>query len=430
MYKVDRSIKISTRSHDRSRRVWTLLSLALRIAQAISIHIPSPPFTLRPFENEIRRRVWHAIGFLDMQAALDRATDPMIPFIWLQSHLPSNINDSDFDFDSESSSLQDSENFTDMTFTLLTCAAQNAVRLLSFYVNDWEVQQGYIKTFQERAAVLLKNYHPDPDPFHWYTKHVIERFTGGMQLFALRPLLRRSINNNAPSLRPGSLLELSTLVLRTSQELKQDPRAQLWSWYDGIFPGWHALAVALAELCAQEEPSSSSFSSSSTVVARSCWPLIELSFGHFRNLVAAESSQGVIWFPIEKLMKRAREKMMRISHLQIRSGGMPGCRSSSSAAALNTGAIAPARSDKPPITAISSSVSQQRPPNMSSRRTADMNMGLDQPQSQQQQPDEFASTLNSFDDLPNDMIAWTDWENFFDGLEAPDNPMMGFFHFT
>ncbi|RJE17123.1 hypothetical protein PHISCL_10540, partial [Aspergillus sclerotialis] len=64
---------ISTRSQDHSRRAWTMLSMALRIAQALSLHIPHPPFPLDPFEREMRRRLWHAIGMLDVQAALDRA---------------------------------------------------------------------------------------------------------------------------------------------------------------------------------------------------------------------------------------------------------------------------------------------------------------------------------------------------------------------
>jgi hypothetical protein len=75
-----------------------MLSLAVRIAQALYLHIENPPFFVGTFDREMRRRVWFAISLLDTQACLDRATEPMISASWLKSNLPSKINDSDFEF--------------------------------------------------------------------------------------------------------------------------------------------------------------------------------------------------------------------------------------------------------------------------------------------------------------------------------------------
>lgn len=94
--------------------------MAVRVAQALPLHLEHPPFPIQPFEQEMRRRVWLAIGLLDLQASLDRASEPMIPASWLQSHLPSNVNDSEFGFGFEGA-LQASDSFTDMTFFIGRC---------------------------------------------------------------------------------------------------------------------------------------------------------------------------------------------------------------------------------------------------------------------------------------------------------------------
>lgn len=71
------------RCHDYTRRFWTMLALALRIAQALSLHEPNPPFPVSSFEREMRHRLWHMIGCLDVQASLSRASEPMIQSSWL-----------------------------------------------------------------------------------------------------------------------------------------------------------------------------------------------------------------------------------------------------------------------------------------------------------------------------------------------------------
>ncbi|KAL6234650.1 hypothetical protein BDW75DRAFT_159122 [Aspergillus navahoensis] len=48
---------IALRCHDRSRRFWTMIALALRIAQALSLHDPDSPSPIKPFVKEMRRRL-------------------------------------------------------------------------------------------------------------------------------------------------------------------------------------------------------------------------------------------------------------------------------------------------------------------------------------------------------------------------------------
>ncbi|RDL40359.1 uncharacterized protein BP5553_00338 [Venustampulla echinocandica] len=300
---------VTMRSRDQSRRAWTLLSMAVRIAQALSLHLENPPYAVQPFEQEIRRRVWFAIGLLDIHASLDRAAEPMIPAAWLQSRLPANVNDNDLWLGFEGC-LQDSAKFTDMTFTVMTCTAQFVARMLNFPptaeagATDWNVRQCHVDSFRKRAAILLQQCESDKIPFHWYAKHVGTCISASLQLLAFRPL-RRLPNSTAPRVRPHSLLKLSVEVLKQAQNLIQDYRGHPWCWFEGIFVQWHALAVAITEISICED----------MALTESCWPTVELAFDQLSSLVA-DSRQGIIWTPVEKLMRKAREKV-RTSRLNI-----------------------------------------------------------------------------------------------------------------
>jgi hypothetical protein len=300
-----------------------MLSMALRIAQALSLHMPHPPFPLEPFEREMRRRLWHAIGMLDVQAALDRASEPMMMTSWIQSHPPSNINDDEIAFNSPDALVTESESFTDTTFTLIISNAQCVVRLLNFGdlmesgVEHMHMRQECVVDFQKTASQLLHNCQPDTDPFHWYTRQVADCLVASMQLVALRPM-KRNARFTPPHIRGDGLLKLSLEVLQKIQALHHDPRSRPWRWFEGIFVPWHALAVAIAELCVCEDPA----------LMENCWSIVESAFARFCAKVA-DSQQGLLWKPMEKLMARARSRrddFLRVPPVgswQFPAGGSP-----------------------------------------------------------------------------------------------------------
>ena len=277
-----------------------MLSMALRIAQALSLHVPNPPFSVRPFEQEMRRRLWHTIGMLDVQASLDRASEPMILASWLQSHVPSNVNDNDIAYDSED--IRESEGFTDTTFTSIISKAQRVVRSLNSNglmepgVEYMQTRYACVSDFEETASRLLRNCQPDNLPFHWYTQKIADSIAASLRLIALRPL-QRNENFTPPPVHKGSLLKLSMGILQMAHEIASDPRGSPWRWINGIFAPWHALAVAIAEICVCDDLG----------LLERCWPVVEQAFYQFGNLVA-DSQQGMLWKPMEKLMSRARSK--------------------------------------------------------------------------------------------------------------------------
>ncbi|CAI4212006.1 unnamed protein product [Parascedosporium putredinis] len=265
---------VATRTYDRTRQVWTLMSLAYRIAQALGLQIDPPPGPMKPFDIEMRRRLRYAIGLLDMQT---------------------------FNLDSQGKLLDETgRSFTDMTFATLVARAQTVVRQINMTTQDggaygglFQLHRGYVRDFRDAAIILLRHCRPDDDPFHWYVVQVTEWIIAQFHVAVERPL-RRLPNYDPP--RPDfSLLQVCAEILQRSQNIIGDSNVRFWNWSESVFNPWHALAVALAELCTCPDP----------VIVESYWDLVERAYAHSADLMERSRSE-VSWGPMEKLMKKAR----------------------------------------------------------------------------------------------------------------------------
>ncbi|KAB8262797.1 hypothetical protein BDV32DRAFT_120101 [Aspergillus pseudonomiae] len=292
---------LASRSQDSSRRVWTMLSMALRIAQALLLHLPELPFPVRPFEHELRRRLWTYIGLLDIQCSLERASEPMMQAKWVELNPPSNVNDCDISFGMDGP-VPEAGGFTDMTFAMVTLKAQSTVRLLNFSdfidktVSCVNKRQQLVIEFQETASKLLQNSQPDQIPFHWYVRQVAEIISASLQLIVLRPL-QRNANFVPPRVRGDRLLQIAVDILKKSKAVRNDPRGQPWRWCEFMFVPWHSLAVAIAELCVCEDHS----------LMESFWGPVREAYENMGDLIA-DSRRGMIWKPMEKIMAQAEAK--------------------------------------------------------------------------------------------------------------------------
>ncbi|QKX62867.1 uncharacterized protein TRUGW13939_10032 [Talaromyces rugulosus] len=294
---------LATRSQDQSRRIWTMLSMALRMAQALSLHKPNPPFPVCTFEQEMRRRLWLAIGLLDVSVSLNRATEPMMQTAWLQSHPPSNVNDDDiwFDMDGPVQELDDSI-FTDMSFSLILSAAQNVIRSIGFSeftepsVEPLALRHRLVHDFQQTASRLLRGCMPDSETFHWYTKNSTRTINAWLQLISFRPLLRS--RGFVPPTVPGDyVLRLAAETFQRMQEVYSDPRASAWRWFECMWIPWHGLAVAMAELRVCEDP----------VAMAQYYPIVEQVYSGSSSLIN-DTQSGIIRKPMENLMSETRAK--------------------------------------------------------------------------------------------------------------------------
>ncbi|KAL3471080.1 hypothetical protein BJX99DRAFT_238163 [Aspergillus californicus] len=297
---------VAVRTHDRSRRMWTMLSVALRIAQALSLHLPESSFPLRPFEREMRHRLWHLIAWLDVEATLDRASEPLTRSMWVQQHHITNINDGDYGFGQHElvplPSLNPGNRVTDVTLFIMLSHAQRALRTLDLSARTEPgatnilARQQMVDDFRCSANTLLAGCEPGNVPFHWFITQLKECIHAVLQLVALRPL-ETSAATFSTSIPRSQVLVMAADILKERQRIYSDHRAEPWRWLEPFFFPRHALAVALAEVCACAGTERS--------LADADWRTLEKHYDLFLEQTV-DMDQERLWRSMQDLMQNAR----------------------------------------------------------------------------------------------------------------------------
>lgn len=111
------------------KREWTMAGHVLRLAMSSGLH-REPSFlntTISVFDQEMRRRLWHTILEIEIQASLDRGMPPGVqPYDW-DCLPPSNIHDEDFDQNIDK--LPAARPLTEFTRTSFLCMAERTLPL-------------------------------------------------------------------------------------------------------------------------------------------------------------------------------------------------------------------------------------------------------------------------------------------------------------
>ncbi|KAF2136060.1 uncharacterized protein K452DRAFT_280562, partial [Aplosporella prunicola CBS 121167] len=304
---------VARRCEDRTRAVWTLLALAVRIAKSLFLYLDPDKSNGRSetfFEQQMRKRLWLTICLLDLQTSFGQASEPLIGLEEAVSTLalPSHVNDDDFGPET-TLPVADKEDLTDTTFALVTYHAQLAGRLLNFGGHDDKIRQAHARRFESAALKLLHFCDPESSPYAWLTWHGTHCLVAGARLSALRPLQRprshsaatiqsarpSSISSSTES--PASLLRLTLQALTKAHLIHTCPRGEPFRWY--VTLPWHALAIALAEAYVLAGDAAG------TSLVRAAWPLLQASYAH---IVARHPTKGLRG-PLEGLVNRVEERL-------------------------------------------------------------------------------------------------------------------------
>ncbi|PHH90412.1 hypothetical protein CDD83_3786 [Cordyceps sp. RAO-2017] len=341
---------IARRAEDRSRAVWTLLAVAVTIAKGLRLDTEPDADTGQTetfFDEQMRKRLWLTICYLDLQDSLCRASEPLVSLSEATSclDLPRHVNDSDFDRSTPGHVVRDREELTDMTFALITYHAQLAGRLLNHASHCGgddeeekeehaeeerksgrgragasmttatttveESRQQRVRIFEMQTLRLLQFCDPQSSPYACFVWHCAQCLVAEAHVWARRPLgqvgpdrphnnRRRSRSRSRDWAGRGpqgggnaDLLRTALRVLETSQIMLLGAQGELFGWY--VTVPWHVLVVAITECHA----------STDTALVRHAWPLVEASYrGH--EAVAARNSHGDL---LARLMRRTRERL-------------------------------------------------------------------------------------------------------------------------
>lgn len=276
--------------------------MALRIAQALDLPRDGLGHNIRPFEAEMRRRLWWQVSNLDTRGSEDRGTYPMILENTFTTRRPLNINDTDIDCNMEHEP-EERIGFTDLTFCLISCEAADLVRRLNYLppkASDEELEAYCLETeriVEEVTGRFESKYLTTPSTSDMYklSSMVIQVCKKKCWLCCQYPLLS---SRKTPRSNTNREEILSTAIWILEFDLTATGDFEFlrpWIWYSKVFVQWHPLAVALVQLCLQTTGPN----------IEHAWSIVEKVFDHIGDIVA-DNRKGTLWKPIKSLLSKAQ----------------------------------------------------------------------------------------------------------------------------
>ncbi|KOC17475.1 putative C6 transcription factor [Aspergillus flavus AF70] len=322
---------VAVRREDDTKFVWSMTSLVIRLAQGLGLHRDGTNFGLKPFETEMRRRLWWHIGLLDIRSSEDHGTETQITERMYDTRLPLNINDDDI-YPEMQEPPEERNSFTEMSFSLMRFEITVALRRVSYTCPNTNIS-GPQQPSPEKCGNLIQivnkrieeRYiqHCDMNvPIQWVTATVARLILTKLWLVVHHPMTRPYQGINLTNSSRESLFLTSVEVAEFACLLTSDKNTQKWDWMFAINMQWHAIAFVLAELCVRPI----------NPLTERAWSAVSTLYG--RWLQTAKHKKGMLWRPLARLMKRAADHRAKLQQ-QMHTQPGPGPATSSSTASLS-----------------------------------------------------------------------------------------------
>ncbi|GME54187.1 putative transcriptional regulatory protein [Neofusicoccum parvum] len=288
------------RCHNKTRSVWTLIGLAVRIAQDLNLHRDGAVTGFSPYDTEMRRRLWWQIAVLDIRACEDRGSFPLIDHSLCSTKMPLNINDDDISPDMRTAPPE-RVGCSDVSFSRL-CQEASLVAPRFFSpvpasVDDdqkrehWQTKiQQEVDRFKERLHNKFIIHCSPSVPIQYVILQVVHIITSEFWLLVHYPIQTRRYAFKSKATKQ-EILDVAITHLRIDMELEIHPVSAKYKWYYDTYVQWHPLAVALAELCVQTR---------GPLVDRA-WKVVDAVYERARSRVTDVS----LWRPVKKLHQKA-----------------------------------------------------------------------------------------------------------------------------
>ncbi|PKX89574.1 putative C6 transcription factor [Aspergillus novofumigatus IBT 16806] len=294
---------IGVRREDDTKFVWTMTAVVLRLAQGIGLHRDGTNFGLKPFETEMRRRLWWHICLLDIRSAEEHGTDAQIHDRMYDTRLPLNINDNDITLDTQEPP-EERVGFTEMTFFLVRCEITAALRRVSSMCptslphpeNTQRPPDSCAKLIQEVNKRIEERYirHCDMNvPVQWVCATVARLILAKLWLMVHHPMTRQDpAASNLTIASRENLFVTSVEVAEFTRLLGQDQTTTKWSWLFVTNMQWHLIAFVLSELCVRPL----------SPLTDRAWQVVSSLYETWGR--TAKHRKGMLWRPLSRLMKR------------------------------------------------------------------------------------------------------------------------------
>lgn len=302
------------RRNSYARVIWTLTGLVVRIAQTIGVHRDGVHFGLKPFDVEMRRRLWWQVCILDTRASEDHGCDPTITEQSFDTKMPLNINDVDISLDAKDFPPE-KQGCTDMSFCLIRFEVSNTFRRINYIppgppkactehlagITLQEKEKWITECHQRLEERYLKNCDMTV-PLFWVTATVARLMMSKMWLMVYHPFQRQDGGTSLSTETKDKLFITSLENIEYSILLETEARTMKWGWLFKTYMQWHALAFILSELCHR---------TTGDLIERA-WTAVESTRdGRWGERMSENDSRGQLWRPLKKLYNKAKDARRR-----------------------------------------------------------------------------------------------------------------------
>ena len=325
-------------SQDDTRLAWSLTTLVFHIAQAMGLHRDGTLFGLKPFETELRRRLWWHICILDNRSSEVHGFQPIAHQFSADTKYPSHVNDADLFPDMKEFPPERHET-TDITLLRLRCEALDTAWKIGMASPDLPIRPAHWRagvpggpnpgdmSLEERKDVVRKleqrikeTYFRDCDMSSphltiystlsdlivlqfWLLAHhitpgsIMRRNGKGSSLASdlddgkpsehleshsdnpADKAVTAAVNRDQLFIKSVELLEIGCRLITTPSVMK-------WTWYARPQIQWHTVAFVLAEICVRP-------------------PSAEADRG-WSAVLTMSGRRGTMWKPVKHLFAKAR----------------------------------------------------------------------------------------------------------------------------
>ncbi|RYP09061.1 hypothetical protein DL765_008583 [Monosporascus sp. GIB2] len=320
-------------NQDDSRAAWSLTSLIYHIARTMGLHRDGTVFGLKPFETELRRRLWWQICIIDSRSSEYHCNEPIARGFASDTKPPLHINDVDLSPEMVEPPAERWDYATDMTLSLVRCEAIQTGWKLGLIKQKQPRRPGSGNALTaedsgepaKRRRALIQNlegrlrdkYLPICDssvPFQLLCSAVARIILARFWLITQYSVASRETEadgRDKSSLFPGTpdstgqlennmrdeLFQTSMGILEVSGMLLTNKDIIQWTWYSKTHIQWGAMAFVLSELCTRPH----------SPTCDRAWDCVTTVYDGWKaSGNQDDESRLALWRPIRRLMAKAR----------------------------------------------------------------------------------------------------------------------------
>lgn len=240
--------------------LWSLSSIAVRIAQRLGIHRDGSELGLSVFESEMRRRLWWQIDMIDSSVGhMSGSFSGVFPLS--QTNLPLNVNDSDLYPDMKDNPLEH-RGSTEMLFCLSryvtrACISKHPQLRELMLKSPWPIMREWAPKLEDKdcfidaGEILRERFlrHCDESiPFHLLALTTGKIIQAMMNLFAQHPYTNQLSDKSITQSENNRFFSVCLEVAECECILLTDEKTRRYLWYISFHVPWDTLVFLLFEL--------------------------------------------------------------------------------------------------------------------------------------------------------------------------------------